>query len=225
MVESLYHNRSRAPSKNTGFKRFPAAARPVGLLPYLIFRIVLRRQGFHFTNFLCWEACTWSGLCVFSKGLENGFHLGGRDQVVFFCYELKFWALKMWGPNETPSLVAFGLYFLAVVHRYVKCRPNVLINMYFIVKVRTLWKCSKAKHHPTHLHAFQSHSFLQKQMHLFFNTLIPFAVFRTWFNSDFLHFYVKTVVFVTQQQAKGIPSQSRLFSTQFHTAKETCRSL
>lgn len=170
MVESLYHNPSRAPSETTGFKCFPAAARPVGLLPYLIFRKVLWRQGFHFTHFLSWGACTWSGLCFFSKGLENGFHLGGRDQVVLFvfCYESKFWALKMWGPNETPSLVAFGLYFLAVVHRYVKCRPNVLINMYFIVKVRTLWKCSKAKHHPTHLHAFHSHSFLHKQTRLFF---------------------------------------------------------
>lgn len=60
------------------------------------------------------------------------------------------------------------------------------------------------------MHFIHTHFYTNERIY-FFNALIPFAVFHTYFNSDFLHFYVKTVVFVTQQQAKGIPGQSRLF--------------
>lgn len=163
MVESLYHNRSRAPSKNTGFKCFPAAARPVGLLPYLIFRIVLRRQGFHFTNFLCWEACTWSGLCVFSKGLENGFHLGGRDQAVFFLLWVEVLSTQNVRAEWNSISCCFRSLFLGCGSQICEVQAKRIDQYVLYCKSKSIQKLNTILH--IYMHFIHTHFYTNKSIY------------------------------------------------------------
>lgn len=93
---------------------FPSSRGALGALPYLIFRIVVRWQGSHFTRFPSWGACSWRTREVDFNQAE-GIKLG----CLFLFLN---WGLRVEVHLWFRSVFICGSALNTRAHRYVTCR-------------------------------------------------------------------------------------------------------